>query len=78
MGWGTKMDFYGVKQIHKHYFGTYAPVLGWSTIRFSMSLAMLNEWHTRQPDFILVYTQADASFVILGKAIRDKKGRNMN
>jgi hypothetical protein len=42
-----------------HYDETYAPVVQWSTIRFYISLAILSNWHTRQLDFVLAYTQAD-------------------
>jgi len=38
---------------------TYAPVVQWATIRFFISLAILLDWHTRQLDFVLAYTQAD-------------------
>jgi hypothetical protein len=38
---------------------TYAPVVQWATIRFFISLAILSNWHTRQLDFVLAYTQAD-------------------
>jgi hypothetical protein len=56
----ARMNVNGKEQIKVvHYDETYAPVVGWSTIRFFMSLAMINGWHTRQPDFLLAYTQAD-------------------
>jgi len=42
-----------------HYEETYAPVVKWATIRFFISLAILSNWHTRQLDFVLAYTQAD-------------------
>jgi hypothetical protein len=42
-----------------HYEETYAPVVQWATIRFFVSLAILSNWHTRQLDFVLAYTQAD-------------------
>jgi hypothetical protein len=42
-----------------HYEETYAPVVQWETIRFFISLAILSNWHTRQLDFVLAYTQAD-------------------
>ncbi len=41
-----------------HYEETYAPVVQWATIRFFISLAILSNWHTRQLDFVLAYTQA--------------------
>ena len=42
-----------------HYEETYAPVVGWATIRFFMTLAIINNWHTRQLDFVLAFPQAD-------------------
>ncbi len=34
-------------------------VVQWATIRFFITMAILNNWHTRQLDFVLAYTQAD-------------------
>jgi hypothetical protein len=42
-----------------HYEKTHAPVVQWATIRFFISSAILSNWHTRQLDFVLAYTQAD-------------------
>jgi hypothetical protein len=42
-----------------HYEETYAPVVQFETIRFFMTMAILNDWHTRQLNFALAYTQAD-------------------
>ena len=80
----ARMNVNGKEQVKGvHYDETYAPVVGWSTIRFFMSLAMLNKWHTRQLDFLLAYTQADierdlymkipAGFVISGKALSEEE-----
>ena len=56
----ARLNVDGSQQIKGiHYEETYAPVVGWSTIRFFMTLAVLNKWHTRQLDFVLAYTQAD-------------------
>ena len=41
-----------------HYENTYAPVVTWTTIRFLLTLALINNWHTRQVDFVLAYPQA--------------------
>ena len=41
-----------------HYQNTYAPVVTWTTIRFLLTLSLINNWHTRQIDFILAYPQA--------------------
>ncbi len=46
-------------QLSIDYEETYAPVVQWATIRFFISLAILSNWHTRQLDFVLAYTQAD-------------------
>ncbi len=42
-----------------HYEESYAPVVQWATIRFFISLVIFSNWHTRQLDFVLAYTQAD-------------------
>jgi hypothetical protein len=56
----ARMDVNGSRMIKGlHYEETYAPVVQWATIRFFISLAILSNWHTRQLDFVLVYTQAD-------------------
>ncbi len=80
----ARMNVNGKEQIKGvHYDETYAPVVGWSTIRFFMSLALVNGWHTRQLDFLLAYTQADierdlymkipAGFVVSGKVVSDEE-----
>jgi hypothetical protein len=65
-----------------HYEETYAPVVQWATIRFFISLAILSNWHTRQLEFVLAYTQADierdlymklpAGFTLLDKTITEQ------
>jgi hypothetical protein len=56
----ARMNVDGSKMIKGlHYEDTYAPVVQWATIRFLMTMAILNNWHTRQLDFVLAYTQAD-------------------
>ena len=44
-----------------HYKNTYAPVVTWTTIRFLLTLSVINNWHTRQIDFVLAYPQAKIS-----------------
>ena len=63
-----------------HYEETYKPVVQWATIRFFISMAILSNWHTRQLDFVLAFTQADierdlAGFTVPGRTIteQDKK-----
>jgi hypothetical protein len=56
----ARMNVDGSKMIKGlHYEETYAPVVQWATIRFFISMAILSNWHTRQLDFFLAYTQAD-------------------
>ena len=33
----------------------------WTTIRFLLTLSLINNWHTRQVDFVLAYPQAKVS-----------------
>jgi hypothetical protein len=35
-----------------HYEETYAPVVSWGGTRFFLTLAMINNWKTRQLDFV--------------------------
>jgi len=56
----ARMNVDGSKMIKGiHYEETYAPVVAWATIRFFLTLAVINNWHTRQLDFLLAFTQAD-------------------
>ena len=56
----ARLNVNGKEQVQGvHYEETYAPVVGWATIRFFMTLAIINNWHTRQLDFVLAFPQAD-------------------
>ncbi len=56
----ARLNVNGKEQIQGvHYEETYAPVVGWATIRFFMTYAIINNWHTRQLDFVLAFPQAD-------------------
>ena len=79
----ARMNVDGSKMIKGiHYEETYAPVVAWATIRFFLTLAVINNWHTRQLDFLLAFTQADierdlymklpAGFVIPGRTLTDE------
>jgi Reverse transcriptase (RNA-dependent DNA polymerase) len=58
--WKARLNIHGGKQTHGvNYWETYAPVIGWTTIRLYLILALLNERKTRQIDFVLAYPQAD-------------------
>ena len=39
---------------------TYAPVASWKTIRMILIMATMNNWHTRQLDYVLAFPQAPA------------------
>jgi hypothetical protein len=59
--WKARLAFDGSKQIHGvNFWETYAPVAAWPTIRFILTLALINRWHMQQIDFVLAYTQAEA------------------
>jgi hypothetical protein len=58
--WKARLNVHGGKQTKGvNYWETYAACLRWSSIRFFLIQAILNKWHTRQVDFVLVYPQAD-------------------
>jgi hypothetical protein len=42
-----------------HYEESYAPVVSWGATRFFLTLATNNNWHTRQLDFVMAFTQAN-------------------
>jgi hypothetical protein len=55
----ARLNIDGSKQVYGlHYNETYAPVVTWAATRFFLIMSILNNWHTRQLDFILAYTQA--------------------
>jgi hypothetical protein len=59
----ARLNVHGGKQVYgKNYFEMYAPVVTWFSIRLLLVLSILNNWHTRQVDFVLAYTQADIKF----------------
>jgi hypothetical protein len=56
----ARLNVNGKEQIQGvHYEEMYAPVVGWATIRFFMTLANINNCHTRQLDLVLAFPQAD-------------------
>lgn len=57
--WKSRLNLGGHKMIYgKHYDETYAPALAWSTIRLFLILTIINNWKSRQIDFVLAYPQA--------------------
>jgi Reverse transcriptase (RNA-dependent DNA polymerase)/GAG-pre-integrase domain len=58
--WKARLNVHGGKQTYGvDYWETYAAALKWSSIRFFLTQALINGWHTRQLDFVLAYPQAD-------------------
>ena len=58
--WKARLNLHGGKQTHGvNYWETYAPVVGWSTIRTYLVMMLLNNWVSRQVDFVLAFPQAD-------------------
>jgi hypothetical protein len=37
---------------------TYSPVVSWTSIRFLLTMTLLNKWHTRQIDYVQAFPQA--------------------
>jgi hypothetical protein len=58
--WKARLNVHGGKQEHGvNYWETYSPVVSWTTIRLYLTLSILNNWCTRQVDFVLAFPQAD-------------------
>eukprot|EP00978_Attheya_sp_CCMP212_P002523 scaffold5126_cov29-Attheya_sp.AAC.2 len=58
--WKARLNIQGGKQTKGvDYWETYSPMVTWNAIRMFMTLALVNQWHTRQLDFVLAYPQAD-------------------
>ena len=56
----ARLNLHGGKQEHGvNYWETYAPVVGWSTIRLFLISMILNKWTSKQVDFVLAFPQAD-------------------
>jgi hypothetical protein len=59
--WKSRLVFDGSKQTKGvNYWETYSPVASWPTIRYVLTLALINRWHMKQIDFVLAYTQASS------------------
>eukprot|EP00978_Attheya_sp_CCMP212_P035604 scaffold155678_cov30-Attheya_sp.AAC.2 len=58
--WKARLNIHGGKQEKGiNYWETYSPMVTWNSIRIFLILAIVNNWHTRQIDFVLAYPQAD-------------------
>ena len=74
----ARLNIHGGQQEYGlHYTETYSPVVQWFTVRLILILAKLNNYHTKQIDFILAYPQADIPFdnyMKLPKGVSTVKG----
>jgi hypothetical protein len=52
----------GQQQFEINYYETFPPVVTWISLRTLLTLSLLNNWHTRQINFILAYPQAPIEF----------------
>ena len=57
--WKARLNLHGGQQEKDvDYNNTYSPVVAWFYIRILLTLAIINNWHTRQIDFMLDFPQA--------------------
>jgi hypothetical protein len=57
--WKARINIDGSKQVYGlHYDKTYSPVVAWPTTRFFLAQSLLNNWKTKQIDFVLAFPQA--------------------
>jgi hypothetical protein len=55
----ARLNMHGGQQEYAvNFFETYSPKVTWAAVRLITTLAWLNNWHTRQCDFVLDYPQA--------------------
>jgi hypothetical protein len=59
----ARLNVHGGQQYYAvNFFETYSSVVTWTSVRFMITLAWLNKWHTRQCNFVLTYPQAPIEF----------------
>ena len=59
----ARINIHGGKQEYGvNYYETFSPVVTWTTIRLSLTLALLQNWFSRQIDFVLAFPQAPIEF----------------
>jgi hypothetical protein len=55
----ARLNIHGGQQVYGvHFTDTYSPVVNWFSVRLVTILSIINNWHTRQIDFVLAYPQA--------------------
>ena len=58
--WKARLNIHGGQQQHGvNFWETYAPVVGWTTIRLFLIVMLLNKHKSKQVDFVLAFPQAD-------------------
>ena len=58
--WKARLNAHGGQQEHGvNFWETYSPVVNWFSIRLFLIISILNDWETRQIDFVLAFPQAD-------------------
>ena len=58
--WKARLNVHGGRQTYGvNYWETFSPVVTWITIRIVFLLIIINNWHSRQVDFVLAFPQAD-------------------
>jgi hypothetical protein len=61
----ARLNVDGRKQEYAvNFFETFSPVVTWISIRIVFIMVLLNNWHTRQIDFVLAYPQAPIEYDI--------------
>lgn len=61
--WKSRLNLDGSKQQKGvNFWETYAPVASWAAIRLILTMVIIKGWKTRQIDYVLAYTQADAEW----------------
>lgn len=61
--WKARLNVHGGQQeFAVNFYETYAPVITWFAIRLLFTLLLLNNWFSRQIDFVLAYPQAEIEF----------------
>ena len=57
----ARLNIDGSQQVKGvNFWQTFAPVATWGTIGLILITALMGRWQTRQIDYVLAYTQADA------------------
>ena len=71
----------GQQEYGVNYLETYLPVVNWFSIRTLLTMAAINKWHSRQVDFIQVYSQAPIKYdpyMELSKGFNTNEGDGRN